>query len=225
MGRGDDDVMKRGKFSKECIVSVLILAATGLFMHTMSHGEDVPLRKQFADFPLSIDQWSGKEFELGADVLNVLKVDDYLMRQYWNEQGASLGLYVGFYQSQRQGATYHSPRNCLPGSGWSFVKTEKTDLDVSDHNGQAIEINKVVIQKGMDKLMVLYWYQDRGRIIANEYWAKIYLVWDAITQNRTDGALVRVTLPLMAHDEEVVLNQGKTFAEKIFPLLRDYLPS
>ena len=212
-------------FSKESVISVILLAAAGLFMQTMSHGEEVPLRKPLADLPLEIAQWSGKALEIDPAILRTLKVDDYLMRQYRNAEGEAIGLYVGFYQSQRQGATYHSPKNCLPGSGWSFVTSEKTDLHVVERNGRPVAINQVVIRKGLDKLLVLYWYQDRGRIIASEYWAKIYLVVDAITKNRTDGAFIRITLPLTADDEERILNQGKTFAERIVPLLGAYLPT
>ncbi len=212
-------------FSKEAVISVILLAAAGLFMQTMSHGEEIPLRKPLADLPLEIDQWSGKTLEIDPAILQTLKVDDYLMRQYRNAEGESIGLYVGFYQSQRQGATYHSPKNCLPGSGWSFVTSQKTDLRVAERDGRPVEINHVVLQKGLDKLLVLYWYQDRGRIIASEYWAKIYLVADAMTKNRTDGALVRLTIPLAAGDQERVLAQGKAFAERIVPLLGAYLPT
>ena len=88
-----------------------------------------------------------------------------------------------------------------------------------------VEINKFIIQKGLDKQLVLYWYQDRGRIITSEYWAKVYMVWDAIRRNRTDGAFVRITVPFTGEDEERAVVQGRAFAETIFPLLSEYLPS
>lgn len=213
------------KFPRELFISIVILAAAGLFLRSISHGEETPLRKSFADFPLHIAQWSGKELGMESKVLQVLKVDDYMMRQYSSEQGLPIGFYVGYYKSMRQGATYHSPKNCLPGSGWYFVQTGTTSLRTTDRHGRAIEINKFVIQKGLDKQLVLYWYQDRGRIIMSEYWAKIYMVFDAMARHRTDGAFVRITVPFTGEDEERVLNQGKAFAEKIFPLLQEYLPS
>ena len=96
------------------------------------------------------------------------------------------------------------------------------------HVGQEyglIKVNSLIIQKGLDKQLVLYWYQDRGRIITSEYWAKIYMVWDSMFKNRTDGAFVRLTVPFVGDDGEAVLKHGKAFAEQIFPLLWEYLPS
>ena len=212
-------------FRREFFVSIIILVASGFFLRSISHGEETPLRKSFADFPLHVDRWSGKELEFEAKVLQVLKVDDYMMRQYSSEQELPLGFYVGYYKSMRQGATYHSPKNCLPGSGWYFVETGKIPLHAADYNGGTVDINKFIIQKGLDKQLVLYWYQDRGRIITSEYWAKIYMVFDAMTRHRTDGAFVRITVPFMQEDEERALEQGKSFAEKVFPILHAYLPS
>lgn len=213
------------KFSKEFLVSFLILVTSAVLLHALAREEILPLRKSFADFPRRIDEWSGKALWIESDVLEVLKVDDYMMRQYSDENGAPIGLYVGYYKSLRQGASYHSPKNCLPGSGWYFARTGTTRLDIPARDRQAVEVNQVVIHKGLDKQLVLYWYQDRGRIITNEYWGKIYLVLDAMIKNRTDGALVRVTVPFLGDDEGAVLDRGKTFVGKIFPLLPGYLPS
>jgi EpsI family protein len=213
------------KLSRRCLFSALILVTAGIFIRSISHGEAVPIRKGFADFPLQIETWDGKELGIEDDVLQELKVDDYMMRQYRQAQSSPIGFYVAYYKSMRQGATYHSPKNCLPGSGWYFVETGTTHLDATDAQGNAVEINRYVIQKGLDKQLVLYWYQDRGRIITSEYWAKIYMVQDAIFKNRTDGALVRITMPFKGDGEAVAFKQAKTFAETIFPLLTEYLPS
>lgn len=213
------------KFSKEFVISVLLLTMTGTLIRTLSHGEEIPLRNSFSRFPLQLSKWSGRELGLSQEVLKVLKVDDYIMRQYRHEEAVPVGFYVGYYKSQRQGATYHSPKNCLPGSGWSIVETGKMRLNPTDATRGPIDINRLVIQKGLEKQWVLYWYQDRGRIITNEYWAKAYLMWDAITKNRTDGAFVRVTIPFTAENEEVALEEGRAFAEAIYPLLEGYLPS
>jgi EpsI family protein len=210
---------------RELVIAMVILIAAGSLLHVVSHGEETPIHKSLASFPLHIDQWHGLEQEFESDILQVLKVDDYILRQYRQERGTSIGLYVSYYKSMRQGATYHSPKNCLPGSGWYFVDTGKTHLAGVGSHGQSVEINKFVIQKGLDKQLVLYWYQDRGRIITSEYWAKIYMVIDAMTKNRTDGAFVRITVPYTHQSEEEVLAQGKAFAEQIFPRLQEHLPS
>lgn len=212
------------KWSREWVLAIVILATAGVCVHALAPREELPWHRSLADFPLHIDAWHGKELGLDARVLQVLQVDDYLMRQYWREPDQPIGLYVGYYKRMRQGATYHSPKNCLPGSGWYFVEAGTTRLDLLDPNGQAVLINRVVIQKGLEKQLVLYWYQDRGRIITSEYMAKLYMVWDAITKNRTDGTFVRLTIPFSAQQAQAVFAQGKVFAEQILPLLRTYLP-
>ena len=213
------------KLSKECVISIIVFLVAGLSLRSLSHGEETPLRRSFSELPLHLEQWSGRQLELDTKVLEVLRVDDYVLRQYQDGQGLPLELYIGYYKSQRQGATYHSPKHCLPGSGWAFLHTGTIDLRVAQHPGAAVEINKFIIQKGLDKQLVLYWYQDRGRIITSEYWAKVYMVWDAIRRNRTDGAFVRITVPFTGEGEERTIMQGRAFAEIIFPLLSEYLPS
>jgi len=212
------------KISQEFVISLVVLLASGLLIRSISHGEETPLRQSFGEFLLHIEPWSRRQLELDTKVLEVLRVDDYILRQYWNAQGLPLELYVGYYKSQRQGATYHSPKNCLPGSGWTFLQTGKASVRVAQHPEQSVEINQFIIQKGLDKQLVLYWYQDRGRIITSEYWAKLYMVWDAIRRHRTDGAFVRIMVPFVSESDEKAIRQGRAFAEKIFPLLHEYLP-
>ncbi len=131
-------------------------------------------------------------------------------------------LYVGYYQSQRQGSTIHSPKNCLPGAGWQPMKSDHITIPVGA--GDLIEVNKVMIEKGIEKQVVLYWYQSRGRVIASEYWAKIYLVLDAIGMNRTDGALVRVISPVV-DSERMAEQQAVDFVKELYPLLGRHLPA
>ena len=213
------------KISQEFVISFVVLLAAGVLIRSISHGEETPLRQSFGEFPLHIEPWSGRPLELDTKMLEVLRVDDYVLRQYWDTQGSPVELYVGYYKSQRQGATYHSPKNCLPGSGWTFLHTGKAYLHVAQRPEQSVEINKFTIQKGLDKQLVLYWYHDRGRIITSEYWAKVYMIWDAMRRQRTDGAFVRITVPFGGEGEEMALMQGRAFAEAIFPLLHEYLPS
>jgi len=212
--------MKRWPF----IVAFAMLLTTWGSLQMLSHGEQTPLKRPFAEFPLVVaDRWHGKELGLEQNILNVLKLDDYMMRAYKDDRSnpALVWLYIGYYQSQRTGATYHSPRNCLPGAGWQFVETEQVTIPVQE--GSKININKVLIEKGLDKQVILYWYHDRGRVIASEYWAKSYMVWDAITQNRTDGALVRISLPVTTTPEDAY-RVGLAFLQDLWPLLQAYMP-
>jgi EpsI family protein len=218
--------MKQWAFS---IAVVLLVSAWGS-LQVLSHGEAIPSKKPFAQFPLNInDRWNGRELGLQKDVLDVLRLSDYMMREYvptlpeqpWAQSPMPVYLYVGFYESQRTGAVYHSPKNCLPGAGWQFIESEPATVNAP--GGRHVTINKVLIEKGMDKQVILYWYQDRGRVMASEYSAKVYLIWDAMTKNRTDGALVRISLPV-AKSTEIAYQEAFAFMQDVWPLLDDYLP-
>ena len=210
------------------VVAVTMLLVTWGSLQVFSHGEPVLSKKPFAQFPLTIaEKWQGKELGMEQSVLDILKLSDYMMRVYVPPQeGQSrvtpLWLYVGYYQSQRTGSTYHSPKNCLPGSGWQFVETDQVVVPASDTT--SILINKVLIQKGLDKQIILYWYQDRGRVIASEYWAKGYMIWDAMTQNRTDGSLVRISVPVTTTPDDAY-QYGLSFLRDAWPLLLEYMPT
>ena len=173
------------------------------------------------------NRWQGNELRLDQAVLDVLKLSDYTMRVYASQSDSGhknipIWLYIGYYQSQRTGATYHSPKNCLPGAGWQFVQSEQVNLLVPGRG--SIVVNNVLIQKGLEKQVILYWYQDRGRIIASEYSAKAYMIWDAMTRNRTDGSLVRISVPVERSAEEAFA-VAVEFLNDIFPLLSGYLPT
>jgi EpsI family protein len=135
---------------------------------------------------------------------------------------------IGYYQSQREGDTMHSPLNCLPGAGWLPVSQSRTKIQVKDgESTREIEVNDFVIEKGLDRQAVLYWYQSHGRVVASEYWGKIYTVTDAIRLNRTDAAMVRVICPVSGSDgaaERRAEEAATAFTKAMFPLLGRYLP-
>ena len=229
------------------LIAVLLLIGTFGLIQSFSENERLLRNKAFEQFPLNLaDEWKGRELGLDEKVLDVLKLSDYMMRVYVPvvEQGGeesellegedqkrqmtSVGshlpawLYVGFYQSQRTGATYHSPKNCLPGAGWQFMEADFITLTMPDQ--ARITVNKVLIQKGLEKQVILYWYHDRGRVIASEYWAKIYLVWDAMTKNRTDGSLVRISVPVKDGAVQEASDQGVAFLYDLWPKLLEHMP-
>ncbi len=215
------------------VVASLILVGTLGLMQSLSHGELILGKKPFSEFPMILaDRWQGKETPLEEKILEILKVSDYLMRIY-NPTASSSGLtqtpplvpislYIGYYESQRTGATYHSPKNCLPGAGWSFADTSMASVPIANDE-QSILINKVLIQKGDNKQLVLYWYHDRGRVIASEYWAKGYMIWDSMTANRTDGSLVRIIVPVNGTTEEA-FEVGVAFLRDMWPALLSHMP-
>ena len=179
---------------------VLILVA-GVLVNAWSYlGEAHVERKQLKDFPQNIGAWqkTGNDQILDGETLKVLRASDYLLRDFRKSDGQSANLYVGYYATQRTGATYHSPLNCLPGSGWTLSEPGKATIALP--NGSSFVANKYVIQNGDYKSLMVYWYEGRGRNVASEYWGKIYTVFDSVRLRRSDGAMVRVTVPI--HDSE-----------------------
>ena len=158
-------------------------------------------------------------------VYDVLGVDDSFLCRYRTLDGRQLELYIGFYQSQREGDLIHSPKNCMPGSGWNIVKTSIEEIIIPHFGDRNIKVNKLVTQNGSQQQVALYWFQSRGRIIASEYMQKIYLVIDSITKHRTDGSLIRIISPSMYQNGKNTEDDLKDFANMLIPILQNYIPS
>jgi EpsI family protein len=216
--------------NRAILLFVMFLSAAGLVAR-QSRPEAVPPRTAFDRFPMEFSGWNGQTLPpMPASVLALLGTDDLLNRVYASpERRATLGFYVGYYKSQRQGDAIHSPINCLPGAGWEPLSQGHLAIPVATAAGSTgIEVNRFVIQKGLDQQIVLYWYQSHGRVVASEYWSKFFLVRDAVRLNRTDAALVRVVVPIdpNANDGEMSAErQASDFVKAMFPLLPAYLPS
>ena len=210
------------------VVLCLMLGSTSIFLARARAAEAPITRTTFASFPMSLLSWNAivnPPFE--KEILDVLGVDDYATRVYYKPDGQAVGLYMGYYNSQRQGDTIHSPMNCLPGAGWEPVDEGRKTITNADGKGRDIVVNRYVVQKGLDRQVVLYWYQGRGRVVASEYWSKLFLINDAVRSNRTDGALVRVIAPIRvgAEDGGAAAEQlAEEFVRVLFPLLPSYLP-
>ena len=209
-------------------LSVCLLAGAGVIAKA-SKTEIVPPRQSFVTFPQQVGPWRGQDAERFDDrVLGVLGVDEYLSRFYVAPSKGYLGLYIGYYESQRQGDTIHSPLNCLPGAGWQPLSKGYLTIPVVDGTigNREISVNRYVIEKGLDRQVVLYWYQSHGRVVANEYRSKIFMVYDAMRLNRSDAALVRITSPFpTAQGEDIADEHAVEFVKAMFPLLSRYLPS
>ena len=153
------------------------------------------------------------EIPFDQDTLKVLGVTDYVNRVYFSPANGEVGLYVGYFRTQRTGAAIHSPKNCLPGAGWQPVVSEIYQLALDD--GHKVPINLYVIRKDLDQEIVLYWYQSHGRVVASEYWGKYYMVYDALRLNRTDAALVRITAPVRNGNMDAARAQALAFAKQV----------
>ena len=188
-------------------------------------GEARVPRRALAEFPSEVGAWRqvGRDERFDEATETVLRADDYVSREYVTGDGQTASLYVGYYLTQRTGATYHSPLNCLPGSGWEL--NEPGTVEISPANGApAFEANRYVVQHGSDRQLMVYWYQGRGRAVANEYRDKVYTVLDSIRLRRSDGAMVRLLVPVRGSEAEA-LESAREFAAQVAPNLAPYVPN
>jgi EpsI family protein len=205
-----------------CVVLTAVFVAAIAARASLDSPRDVTTAESLGQFPRVVGAWRGEDVPLDPEVIKVAAVSDHLNRQY-SSSTRSLGLYIGYYQSQRQGESLHSPLFCLPGSGWQPIKTERTDLRMGDG---ARTINALVVEHGLTRLLVLYWYQTFGRVTASEYWRKLFLMRDAVVAGRTDVALVRITTGIEARDltgEAQSLTAVKPFAALVLPEIQQRL--
>ncbi len=212
--------MKRRRFA---ILFVLLLAG-GLVVNSWEYlGEARVERKELKDFPRQIGTWerSGGDEQFDSQTLAVLRASDYLLRNYRSADGRVVNFYVGYYASQRDGATYHSPLNCLPGAGW--VMSDPGRVTITPKGKAPFVANKYLIQNGDHKELLLYWYQGRGRVVASEYWGKIYTVIDSVRMRRSDGAMVRITTPV-GSSEPAALQSAIDLAANSSSILPEFVP-
>ena len=186
-----------------------------------------PARENFSGFPREIGAWMGQEEYLDATALKIVKATDYYMADYTRSPASTkVGLFISYYNSLSKGAALHSPRVCLPGSGWEFASLEQRDFNELQP-GTPGTFNRVVIQKGEHKILMYYWIQQRERRTANEFSAKYYLLVDGLTQARKDGALVRLHTPILAGGAGEIQEAEErlvTFARAALPRTAKHLP-
>jgi EpsI family protein len=203
-----------------------LLMTAGLFINVWERaGEAHVERQSLANFPAQMGNWRqiGVDQRFDAESERVLRADDYLSRSFAMPDGKVGSFYVGYYATQRNGATYHSPLNCLPGSGW--VLNAPAVIGITPANGGAsFEANRYIIQNGDSRQVLIYWYQGRGRAIASEYWGKIYTVLDSVRQRRSDGAMVRVLVPIGKSEPEAI-DAAIDLAAQAAPLLPAFVPN
>jgi EpsI family protein len=172
-------------------------------------------------FPRDIAGWHGTDLALSDRIVQAAGVDEYIDRTYSSASGAEVELYIGFYRNQRTDKWIHSPKNCLPAAGWEPVRSGEMEIRVGSQ--ARIRVNDYLIQNGLDRLQVLYWYQGRGRATANEYKAKLWLMYDAATRNRTDGALIRVLAPVRETGQKA-RDASNSFVAAMYPTLNQFVP-
>lgn len=205
-------------------LSVILLAGTALVLEARNGAEIVPQRAPLSSFPHTLDGWNSSDVQITQDVLDVLGQGDFLLRDY-RDAGSQRDVYlfIAYFASQRAGDTIHSPKNCLPGAGWAPVQTGRVTIAAPGH--APFRANRYLIAKSDERQLVLYWYWAHNRAVASEYAAKFYLVTDSIRMHRTDGSLVRLSMPLAPGESVDNAEQNLVaWAEKVVPLLDTYIP-
>ncbi|MDE1178111.1 MAG: EpsI family protein [Edaphobacter sp.] len=215
----------------------LMVVTLGLLLHR-GDADHVPASDPLSLMPVTIDGMSGRDVPLDNDVLTVLGKGDFLNRNYTISDPAVMakrsasgpggmypvGVFIGYFATQRTGQSIHSPQHCLPGAGWSFESSGYTTIE--DVNGKSYNVGEYVINNGESRQFVIYWYQAHGRSIANEYRAKAYMLADAIRYNRTDGALVRVITPIAPNESiEAARARATRFTARMTPFLPQFIPN
>lgn len=212
--------MKTRRFA---FLFILILAGGTVVNAWNFLGEKPVNRKELKAFPKKVGAWeqTGGDEKFDNETMAVLRASDYLLRNYRSPDGRMMNFYVGYYASQRDGATYHSPLNCLPGSGWTMKEPGK--ITISPEGRESFQANRYLIQNGDHKELLVYWYQGRGRSTASEYWGKVYTVVDSVRLRRSDAAMVRITTPVQGSDSDAVKAAGQ-LAAQVSTILPEFIP-
>ena len=213
----------QGRYAR--LLTIVLLLQAGVYYAVAMRRELIPDAAPLSLFPQQLGDWHMlHEYPMEPEIQKVLNADDTVSRDYFNTaQPAMASLFVAFFKTQRYGQTPHSPKNCLPGQGWEPTENE-TESIVVQGRPEPIVANRYLVAKGEDEMLTIYWYQSHNRVIASEYWARFWLVTDAIRYHRSDTSLVRVMVPVMNNDVETANKTGVAFVQAVFPALLIQLP-
>jgi EpsI family protein len=206
------------------LLVVALLVGAALMLRSRGHAEGLPPREPLSSFPLRVGKWRGHAVAIPDWALRVLGNGEFAERAYVRDPNQPyVDLFLAYFPSERMGSSPHSPQNCLPGSGWSPVTSAR--VNIPGLNGNTMRVNRYIVAKDLNRMLVYYWYQSHGRVTASEYWAKVYLVEDSIRLNRSDGAMIRVSTPI-AENESLASaeRRGLTFTEQVLPQLDHFIP-
>jgi len=212
-------------------VIVILLTAATVVLRVRGDVDKVPPSQPLDQMPQTIGHWTAIDIPLDAETLEVLGKGFFLNRDYTpiSPSGAAvdaapIGLFIGYFPTQRTGQSIHSPQHCLPGAGWVFDSSGLTEIDAPGE--KPIQVGEYLISNGSDKQEVLYWYRSHGRSIANDYKAKLYTLVDSLRYSRTDAALVRIVTPLRPGESRDSAHQrAVAFATQLDPLLPAFIPN
>ena len=217
------------------LAAAMFLAVNAYVYHFFAPIEESPPRESFDSFPMELEGWACYERDtIPPEVARQLRATDTFgcnFQRVPHQPGSAVGVFVSYYAKQvREGgggnpeSAIHLPRHCLPGSGWDVIKTGTTELDFPGLPQTPARVNRLVIAKGNRRQITYYWYQSRGRVVAEDYLKMLYLFWDRATKSRTDGSLVRLTVNLHRSDAAAAEADLREVASLVVPLLPRYVP-
>ena len=198
--------------------TIVIMALSILVIEALSRQREVSLKRPLEEIPLILDGWRGEDSKMQMKTIDILGVDDYVSRMYI-KGNFSIWVYVGYYASQKKGALIHSPRHCYPAAGWQIIKMSKDAIKIPS---KKIVVNRLLLKKGEEEQLVFYWYIERDRIITNEYKAKFYLIFDRIFRQKSNGALIEFSAPIL-YSIDNTAKMEKEFVRVFYPILENYL--
>jgi EpsI family protein len=198
--------------------TAFILAAGILMTRSIKAAPAPEEHRALRDFPAAFAGWHGQNL-LFDDGTEDLGVDDFTNREYFGGD-RPIELYIGYYKDQRSGDAIHSPKNCLPGSGWEPVRSTRLQIGTAENPAT---VNEYIVEQGAQRDLVLYWYQTHGRIVASEYAAKFWLIADGVRGRPTDGAMIRIWTSA-GDGEQRAESRAAEFARQVYPEVTNFLP-
>ena len=214
-------------------VALVFLGLNFYTYHYLATDPVFPDRESFEEFPDQLEGWSCRERQLmDVEIIDNLGVSDYLLCSFENpEFGGIVGVYVGYHASQVRedgGGTgnnaIHPPAHCLPGSGWDIIDNRLVELDLPGLPQTPSTVRRLVIARGDDRQLTYYWYQSRGRVVSRDWKKILYVGFDRAVHSRTDGSLVRFTVPILRKDEATAEASFFDLAPRVLALLPAYVP-
>jgi EpsI family protein len=206
-------------------IVVFLFLFTFWMLQVSQFVKETPIKRSLDEFPKQIGKWTQVNTRLlSGPVAKMLGADDYIDYDYAAPEAPMLNLYISYFGCLDKKGGYHSPRNCLPGSGWDIAHSESLTLDLHRSEPSSAKVNMMIVVKGNKKRLVIYWYQNRGRIISSEYWGKIYLVLDSIFKRRRDGSFIRIMAPAPTGKTGGTAYYLKEFAEQVILILEEFIP-
>jgi exosortase D (VPLPA-CTERM-specific) len=222
----EDAQVKFRAVTKPFYASGILMVMVALSIFALPERVEIePDRKDFIEFPVEFEGWRGRKGSIEQVYLDALKLTDYVMNDYIDETGKGINFYSAYYASQKAGVSAHSPKSCIPGGGWRITAFGKQKIEGVVMADTPLEVNRLLIQKGENKQLVYYWFQQRGRIITNEYLVKWYLLLDSLAINRSDGALMRITVMVGKNDDVAQAEERiVSFLKQLSPIMNDFIP-